>query len=87
MTNLAIHRFVHQSARRERSGRVSTAKIHDFSAPFFLDRSQKALGWGRGGDRAGTEWEWGGDGVGEGYMSDTCIYNIRSFMCIYIYEG
>ena len=39
---LTIHRFAHQSGRRERSGRVSTAKIHVFSARVFLDRSQKA---------------------------------------------
>ena len=32
--------FVHQSARCESSGRVSTAKIHHFPARVFLDKSQ-----------------------------------------------
>ena len=36
---LTIHRFGHQSGRGERSGGLSTAKIHDFSARVFLDRS------------------------------------------------
>ena len=36
-----MHRFVHQSARHERSGRVSTARFHVFSARVFLDRSPK----------------------------------------------
>ena len=38
-----IHRFVDQSARHERSGGLSTAKIHDFPARVFLDRSEKSL--------------------------------------------
>ena len=38
---LTIHRFGHQSGRGERSGGLSTAKIHDFSARVFLDRSQR----------------------------------------------
>ena len=62
---LTIHRFGHQWGRRERSGRVSTAKIHVFSARVFLDRSQNTeihnitiiprqnwvwgRGWGSGG--------------------------------------
>ena len=37
---LTIHRFGHQSGRGERSGGLSAAKIHDFSARVFLDRSQ-----------------------------------------------
>ena len=37
---LTRHRFGHQSGRGERSGGLSTAKIHDFSARVFLDRSQ-----------------------------------------------
>ena len=35
-----IHRFGHQSGRGERSGGLSAAKIHDFSARVFLNRSQ-----------------------------------------------
>ena len=35
-----IHRFGHQSGRGERSGGLSAAKLHDFSARVFLDRSQ-----------------------------------------------
>ena len=37
---LTIHRFGHQSGHGERSGGLSTTKIHDFSARVFLDRSQ-----------------------------------------------
>ncbi len=37
-----IHRFVDQSARHERSGGLSTAKIHDFPARVFSDRYQNA---------------------------------------------
>ena len=63
---LAMHRFGHQCGCRERSGRVSTTKIHVFSARVFLDKSQNTeihnitiilrqnwvlgLGWGSGGD-------------------------------------
>ena len=36
---LTIHRFGHQSGRGERSGGLSTAKFHEFSARVFLDRS------------------------------------------------
>ena len=36
-----IHRFGHQSGRGERSGGLSAAKFHDFSARIFLDRSRK----------------------------------------------
>ena len=36
-----IHRFVHQLAHHGRSGGLSTAKIHDFSARVFLYRSNK----------------------------------------------
>ena len=36
-----IHRFGHQSGPGKRSGGLSTAKIHVFSARVFLDRSQK----------------------------------------------
>ena len=36
-----IHRFGHQSGRGERSGGLSAAKIHDFSARVFLDRSRQ----------------------------------------------
>ena len=37
---LTRHRFGLQSGRGGRSGGLSTAKIHDFSARVFLDRSQ-----------------------------------------------
>ena len=37
-----IHRFGHQSGRGERSGGLSAAKIHDFPARVFLNRSQTA---------------------------------------------
>ena len=37
---LTIHRFGHQSGRGERSGGLGTAKIHDFAARVFLNRSQ-----------------------------------------------
>ena len=37
----SYHRFVHQSARRARSGGVSTFKINDFPARVFCDRSPK----------------------------------------------
>ena len=39
---LTTHRFAHQSGCRERSGRVSTAKIYVFPACVFGDRFQKA---------------------------------------------
>ena len=35
-----IHRFGHQSGPGKRSGGLSTAKLHDFPARVFLDRSQ-----------------------------------------------
>ena len=35
-----INRFGHQSGRGKRSGGLSTAKIHDFPARVFLNRSQ-----------------------------------------------
>ena len=35
-----IHRFGHQSGPGKRSGGLSTAKIHDFSARVFSDRSR-----------------------------------------------
>ena len=35
-----IHRSGHQSGRGERSGSLSAAKLHDFPARVFLDRSQ-----------------------------------------------
>ena len=35
-----IHRFGHQSGPGKRSGGLSTAKIHDFAARVFLNRSQ-----------------------------------------------
>ena len=35
---LTIHRFGHQSARHQSSGRAGTAKFHVFSARVFLDR-------------------------------------------------
>jgi hypothetical protein len=67
------HRFAHQSARHERSGGLSTAKMHDFSARVFLERCQKAnifsfsismlqnwWGWGLGG----RGWGWGWVGLG-----------------------
>ena len=39
---LTIHRFGHQSGLGERSGGLSTAKFHVFSARVFLDMSQEA---------------------------------------------
>ena len=38
---LTIHRFDHQSAGHESSGRVGTAKLRVFSTPVFFDRFQK----------------------------------------------
>ena len=35
----SIHRLIHQTARHEKSGGLSTAKIYDFLARVFLDRS------------------------------------------------
>ena len=35
---LTLHRLGHQSGRGERSGGVSTAKFHVFSARVFLNR-------------------------------------------------
>ena len=66
-----IHRFVHQSARHERSGGLSTAQIHDFSARVFSDRYQNAhipifslilvqnWGWDRGMGWVGLGLGWG----------------------------
>ena len=67
-----IHRFVHQSARHERSGGLSTAKIHDFSARVFSDRYQNAhiptlsliLVQNWGWDVVGVGLGWVGHGLG-----------------------
>ena len=69
-----IHRFVHQSARHERSGGLSTAEIHDFSARVFSDRYQNAhipifsliLVQNRGWDGVGVRLGWVGVGLGFG---------------------
>ena len=65
---LTIHRFGHQSGRGERSGGLSTAKFHVFSARVFLDMSQEAhihnIIEFLGQTGAGVGTGWGGDGLG-----------------------
>ena len=64
-----FHPLVHQSARHERSGGLSTAKSHDFSARVFSDRYQNA-------DIPifcvilVQKWGWDGVGVGVGLWFD-----------------
>ena len=67
---MTIHRFGHQSGLGERSGGLSTAKFHVFSARVFLDMFQEAHTHnvieflGQTGAGMGTGW-WG-DGAGDG---------------------
>ena len=67
---LTIHRFGHQSGLGERSGGLSTAKFHVFSARVFLDMSQEAHMHNiiefLGQTGAGVGTGWGGDGAGDG---------------------
>ena len=68
---MTIHRFGHQSGLGERSGGVSTAKFHVFSARVFLDMSQEAHihniieFLGQTGAGVGLGWGRGGDGAGD----------------------
>ena len=77
VTQNTLHRFVHESARCERSGSGNTAKIHDFPARVFLDRSQEehrhtfstilAQNWHGDGAGVGKGCKRGGDGMGTGW--------------------
>ena len=80
---LRIHRSVHQSARLEISGGLSTAKTYDFSARVLPDRYQNAhipilsliLVQNWGWDGVGLGWL----GVGLGFGLGCIITSVQQF--------
>ena len=77
VTNLAIHCFVHQSTRNERSASLNTAKLQisktqTYAIPYKV-LCNVGLGWGREVDRVGD-----GVGVGDNVDEEIAIETIHS---------